>query len=49
MIYVLKEMHMTRIAIAAKLPYPIPNRFKIYDCCGIASYSLLKEVKSSES
>lgn len=43
MLYVLKEMHMTRIAIAAKLPYPIPNRFKIYDCAGYASYYLMKE------
>ena len=41
MFYTLKEMYMTRIAIAANLPYPIPKRFKIYDCCGYASYLML--------
>lgn len=41
MFYILKEMYMTRIAIAANLPYPIPKRFKIYDCCGCASYLML--------
>lgn len=41
MFYMLKEMYMTRIAMAANLPYPIPKQFKIYDCCGYASYHLM--------
>ena len=46
MLHTLKEMHMTRIAIVAKLPYPIPKRFEIYDCCGCASYLMIPRKNS---
>lgn len=48
MLYTLKEMYMTRIAIAANLPYPIPKRFKIYDCCGYAGYHLMTPRKNGK-
>lgn len=48
MFYMLKEMYMTRIAMAANLPYPFPKRFEIYDCCGYASYHLMLPRKNGK-
>lgn len=39
---------MTRIAIAANLPYPFQKSFKVYDCCGYASYHLIVPRKNGK-
>lgn len=40
----LAEMYITRIAMSANLPYPIPRAItqrKLYDCCGLAGGFML--------
>lgn len=45
--YEMRERDNTRIARELELPYPIPEKRKVYDCCGLMN-GYLKEVKRNE-